>query len=397
MYCLVVTDDYSRFSWVFFLAKKDETCGILKDFITGIENQLNHKVKIIRCGNRTEFKNYEINQFCRIKGIKREFSNSRTPKQNGVVERKNRIFIEAAGTTLADSLLPIPYWAEAVNTACYVQNRVLAAKPHNKTPYELLIGRAPIISFMRPVGCPVTILNTLDHLGKFDGKAKEGFLVGYSINSKSFRVYNSITKKVEENLHVIFLENKLSVAGSGSKIHSDVGQEGKKKVFDQEYILLPVLNTSSDVPSRNEEVQSSPKDDASKKSIIELTCVEGGNIDDLGCLDQQMKSTYDSKNTNCTNSFNTASLTVNTTSDKDGTFQKTSDTGIFDDAYDDKEGGANADYNNLEIVIPVSPIPSIRIHKDHPKEQIIGEMETNKATQALDDECRVEAMLEELL
>ncbi|GJY47714.1 putative ribonuclease H-like domain-containing protein [Tanacetum coccineum] len=165
-----------------------------------MENQLNHKVKIIRCDNGTEFKNYEMNQFCGIKGIKREFSNARTPQQNGVAERKNRTLIEAARTMLADSLLPIPFWAEAVNTACYVQNRVLVTKPHNKTPYELLIGRTPIISFMRPFGCPVTILNTYDHLGKFDGKADEGFLVGYSINSKAFRVFNSRTRKVEENL-----------------------------------------------------------------------------------------------------------------------------------------------------------------------------------------------------
>ncbi|GKE50632.1 putative ribonuclease H-like domain-containing protein [Tanacetum coccineum] len=82
----VVTNDYSRFSWVFFLAKKDETSGILKDFITGIKNQLNHKVKIIRCDNGTEFKNYEMNQFCGIKGIKREFSNARTLQKNGVAE-----------------------------------------------------------------------------------------------------------------------------------------------------------------------------------------------------------------------------------------------------------------------------------------------------------------------
>nr|GFB15191.1 retrovirus-related Pol polyprotein from transposon TNT 1-94 [Tanacetum cinerariifolium] len=165
-----------------------------------------------------------------------------------------------------------------------LKNRVLVTKPHNKTPYELLIGRPPIISFMRPFGCPVTILNTLDHLGKFDGKVDEGFLVGYSLNSKAFRVYNSRTKKVEENLHVNFLENKLNVAGSGSKIHSDVGQEGKTKVFDQEYILLPVLNTSSDVHSSNKEVESSPKDDVGKKLIVEPPCVEGGKINDLGCL-----------------------------------------------------------------------------------------------------------------
>nr|GFC93454.1 retrovirus-related Pol polyprotein from transposon TNT 1-94 [Tanacetum cinerariifolium] len=87
----------------------------------------------------------------------------------------------------ADSLLPIPFWAEAVNTACYVQNRVLVNKPHNKTPYELLHGRLPSIGFMRPFGCPVTILNTLDPLGKFQGKVDEGFLVGYSVCSKAFR------------------------------------------------------------------------------------------------------------------------------------------------------------------------------------------------------------------
>ncbi|GJS60097.1 putative ribonuclease H-like domain-containing protein [Tanacetum coccineum] len=176
-YCLVVTDDYSRFSWVFFLATKDETSGILKTFITGIENQINHKVKIIRCDNGTEFKNNDMNQFCGIKGIKREFSVARTPQQNGVAKRKNRTLIEAARTMLADSLLPTTFWAEVVNTACYVQNRI---------PY-----------------------------GEFDEKADEGFFVGYSINSKTFKIFNTRTRKVEEYLHINFLENKPNVAGSG--------------------------------------------------------------------------------------------------------------------------------------------------------------------------------------
>ncbi|GJV15623.1 putative ribonuclease H-like domain-containing protein [Tanacetum coccineum] len=81
-----------------------------------------------------------MNEFCAKKGIKREFSVARTPQQNGVAERKNRTLIEAARTMLADSLLPIPFWTEAVYTACYVPNRVLVTKPQNKTPYELLIG-----------------------------------------------------------------------------------------------------------------------------------------------------------------------------------------------------------------------------------------------------------------
>ncbi|GJT15213.1 ribonuclease H-like domain-containing protein [Tanacetum coccineum] len=256
-----------RFSWVFFLATKDETRRILKTFITGIENQINHKVKIIRCDNGTEFKNNDMNQFCGIKGIKREFSVARTPQQNGVADRKNRTLIEAARTMLADSLLPTTFWAEAVNTICYVQNRVLVTKPHNKTPYKLLLGRPPSISFMRPFGCPVTILNTLDPLGKFDEKADEGFLVGYSINSKAFRVFNTRTRKVEENLHINFLENKPNVVGSGPEWLSDIdlltnpmnyepvaaGNQTNKNagikdnvdvVPTQQYILLPLLYDS---------------------------------------------------------------------------------------------------------------------------------------------------------
>ncbi|GJV33816.1 retrovirus-related pol polyprotein from transposon TNT 1-94 [Tanacetum coccineum] len=141
VYCLVVTDDYSRFSWVLFLATKDETSEILKTFITGIENLIDLKVKVIRCDNGTEFKN-----------------------KNGVAERINRTLIKAARIMLADSKLSTTFWAEAVNTACYVQNRVLVIKPHNKTPYELFLGRKPALSFMRPFGCPITILNTIDHL-----------------------------------------------------------------------------------------------------------------------------------------------------------------------------------------------------------------------------------------
>ncbi|GKA94323.1 ribonuclease H-like domain-containing protein [Tanacetum coccineum] len=111
--------------------------------------------------------------------------------------------------------LPVTFWAEAVSTACYVQNRVLVNKSQNKTPYELFNGRSPAIGFLRPFGCHVMILNTLDHLGKFDAKGDEGYFVGYSLSSKAFRVFNKRTKKVEENLHVDFLENKPIEKGAG--------------------------------------------------------------------------------------------------------------------------------------------------------------------------------------
>ncbi|GJT67312.1 putative ribonuclease H-like domain-containing protein [Tanacetum coccineum] len=221
-YSLVVTDDFSRFTWVFFLGTKDETYGILKDFITFIENQLTKKVKAIRCDNGTEFKIFQLIELCGSKGIRRDYSNARTPQQNRVAERKNRTLIEAARTMLADSKLPTMFWTEAVSTACYVLNRVLLTKPHNKTPYELVSGKVPNISHLKPFGCLVTILNTSDHLGKFEGKAEEGFIVGYAAHSKAYRVYNLSSKKIEETLNLRYLEEKPNVQGLGHEWYFDL-------------------------------------------------------------------------------------------------------------------------------------------------------------------------------
>nr|GEV34285.1 hypothetical protein [Tanacetum cinerariifolium] len=116
---------------------KDETSGILKSFITRIENLVDHKVKVIRCDNGIEFKNRDMNQFYEMKGIMRQYSVARTPQQNRVAKRRNRILIEAARTMLSDSKLPTTFRAEPFSIACYVQNRVLVVKPHNKTPYVL--------------------------------------------------------------------------------------------------------------------------------------------------------------------------------------------------------------------------------------------------------------------
>ncbi|GJU20763.1 retrovirus-related pol polyprotein from transposon TNT 1-94 [Tanacetum coccineum] len=226
----------------------------------------------------------------------------------------NRLCFEAARTLLADSLLPTVFWVEAVNTACYVLNRVLVTKPHNKTPYELIIGRPPSISFMRPFGCPVTILNTLDPLGKFDGKAEEGFLVGYSVNSKAFRVFNSQTRKVEENLHVNFLENKPNVAGQGpnwlfdidsltnsmnyqpvtagnqtnknagpQEANGDTGlkksvddrQSEEKNVSTQQYIVFPLWSSiSSSYKSSDESYKNDTADDAAGETPVQKPASE---------------------------------------------------------------------------------------------------------------------------
>ncbi|GJS94130.1 putative ribonuclease H-like domain-containing protein [Tanacetum coccineum] len=159
--------DYSRFSWVFFLATKDETSGILKSFITGVENLIDQRVKVIRCDNGTEFKNKEMNQFC---------------------ERK-------------------------------------------------------------------------DHLGKFDGKADEGFFVGYSINSKAFRAFNSRTRIVEENLHVQF----------STKACDDAGKYSIETVPGKDYILLPLWPAN---PLFFQDSKSSP--DVLSVSWVGMKCARIG-------------------------------------------------------------------------------------------------------------------------
>nr|GEU78161.1 hypothetical protein [Tanacetum cinerariifolium] len=322
---LKVPRQNNMFSWVFFLASKDGTTRILKSFITSIENQINHRGKIIRCDNKSEFKNSEMNQFCQMKGIKRELSVARTPQQNGVAERKKRTLIEAARTMLADSLLPTTFWAEAVSSACYVQNRVLVTKPHNKTPCELFIGRSPNLDFMKPFRCPVTILNTLDHLGKFEEKTDEGFLVGYFVNSEAFRVFNSRTRRVEENLHIKFLENKHNVAGRGpERLFDIIGNQTNNDAVLRAYIIRMLVST------------------------------------------QDVDTAEPSINTASTN-INTGSLNINIVGSNDPNEPSLEETGIFDVVYDDREVGAEDDTNNLELSKVVSPIPTTRVHKYHPK------------------------------
>ncbi|GJY39578.1 putative ribonuclease H-like domain-containing protein [Tanacetum coccineum] len=389
MYCLVVTDDFSRFSWVFFLATKDETSEILKTFITGIENLIDLKVKVIRCDNETEFKNRIMNQFCEMKGIKREFSVARTPQQNRVAERKNRTLIEAARTMLADSKLPTTFWAEAVNTACYVQNRVLVIKPHNKTPYELF-------------------------LGKFDGKADEGFFVGYSTNSKAFRVFNSRTRIIEENLHVQFIVARNQSNGNAStKACNDAGKARIEIVPGKDYILLPMWLAD---PLFSQDSKSSPDagfkpSGEDEKKDAEDPGNESGNptegkdnevpsTEEPRCNQEKVDNINSTNNINTTsdgnntNNVNVVSSTVNAASsevnavDPKTSIELPNDPNMHeleDIVYsdDDEDVGSKVDMNNLDAFMPGSPIPTTRMHKDHPVDQIIGDLNSTPQTRRM--------------
>nr|GEV73990.1 hypothetical protein [Tanacetum cinerariifolium] len=362
IYCLVVTDDYSR------------------------------------SDNGTEFKNNDLNQFFVIKGIKREFSVPRTPQQNGIAERKNRTLIQTAKTMLADSLLPIPFWAKAVNTACYVQNRVLVTKPHNKTPYELLHGRTPSISFMRPFGCHVTILITLDSLGKFERKVDEGFLVGYS-NTDGDVVFDGKEHMFDEKKP----ESEVNVSPSSSAQSRKQDDKTKKEAKGKS----PVESFTGyrDLSAEFE--------DCSDNSINEVN-VAGTLVPTVGKISSDINNTFSAADPS-----NAAASPTHGKSSFIDASQLSDDPDmpeLEDITYSDNEDdvGTEADFNNLETSISVSPIPTTRVHKDHPVTQIISDLslatqtrsmkrvakdqeEPKRVHQALKEQSWIEAMQEELL
>ncbi|GJT43882.1 retrovirus-related pol polyprotein from transposon TNT 1-94 [Tanacetum coccineum] len=206
-YTLVIVDEYSRYTWVYFLKKKSQAPETIMSFIKRVENQNDIKVKQLRTDNGTEFRNSILVNFCDEKGISQNFSSPYTPKQNGVAERKNRTLIEAARTMLSGSVFSKQYWTEAVATACYTQNRSTIVKRHLKTPYEIFRKRIPNINFLYVFGCPVYIHNHKDHLGKFDEKVDDGYLLGYLLVSKAFKVFNTRRQQTEETYHITFDES----------------------------------------------------------------------------------------------------------------------------------------------------------------------------------------------
>ncbi|KAJ9543903.1 hypothetical protein OSB04_023610 [Centaurea solstitialis] len=239
-YCVVIVDDFSRYTSVYFQKTKDETSGLIKSFVTRVENQANLKVKVIRSDNGTEFKNSDINSFCDEKGIEKQYSAPRTPQHNGVAERRNRTLIEAARSLLADSNMPITFWAEAVNTACYVQNRVLVVKSQGKTPYELFKKKKPFIGFFKPFGCPCTILNTKFHLGKFESRSEEGFLVGYAPWCKGYRVFNSVSRIIGESDNVKCNEHTPNAQGSGPEWLFDIDSLTDSFKVQPQFVMFPI-------------------------------------------------------------------------------------------------------------------------------------------------------------
>ncbi|KAL8145435.1 hypothetical protein AgCh_003557 [Apium graveolens] len=163
----------------------------------------------LRSGSGTEFRNAILNEFCKDKGIFQELSATRTPQQNGVVERKNRTLVEAARTMLQDANLPTSFWEETVNIACYTQNRYIINKNLGKSPKSILSKRKLTVKHLHVFGskCFVLKVNS-EYMRKFDSKVFEEIFWGYSLEKTSYRVYVLEQKKIVEITYVTFDDDK---------------------------------------------------------------------------------------------------------------------------------------------------------------------------------------------
>nr|GEU53003.1 putative ribonuclease H-like domain-containing protein [Tanacetum cinerariifolium] len=303
-YCLVVTDDFSRFTWTFFLKTKDETSGILRKFITKIKNLKDLKVKII-------------------------------------------------SVTMGENLE---------------------------------IRRTPAIGFLKPFGCHVMILNTLDNLGKFKAKGDEGYFIGYSMSNKAFRIFNKRTKRVEENLHVDFLENKAIEKGAGLNWLFDIDSLTKSmnyvrlQVHDallESFSSKPQDDCSADVPESSGNLNptaslTNPPTDQMETLIVETPIPSVISPVLTACFTDSQEPSSDTRllSKRVANQVETPSLdNILTLTNR---FEDI--LGVTTNSVD--SDGVEAGVSNMETTIITSPTPTLRIHKDHPKSQIIGLVDT---------------------
>nr|GEV20684.1 hypothetical protein [Tanacetum cinerariifolium] len=443
------------------------------NLVRGIENQMDHKVKTIRCDNGIEFKNMIMNEFCKMKSIRRKFSVAMTPQKNGVAKRKNRTLIEAARTMLADSKLPTTFWAEKTYLKLHETIWVSCYNPkYLRSPRTRIIRENLHITFL---------------------ENKPNF-VGIRPNW----MFDIDTLTMSMNYQPVFAGNQTN-GNASTKANIDAGQARKKTVSGPQYVLLSLVTSDSQgLKSSEDEVA----DDVGKKSTevskkeneVQDPAKEGDKNDqekDVRDQEEALRKQFEQEskrlfgqreaaNTNTTNRLNTVSSPVNDVSssftaidpgreraqrnkfesmfgkDKDANgnrmftpvsavgstyvnlggsipvnavtlpnanlptdplmpdLEDTADlqeTRIFSGAYDDEVEGAEADFNNLELTTVVNPIPTTRIHKDHPKEKIIRDPllapQTRRMTktsqkhdmviQALKDPNWIEAMQDELL
>ncbi|GJY89423.1 putative ribonuclease H-like domain-containing protein [Tanacetum coccineum] len=307
-YCLVVTDDYGRFTWVFFLTTKDETSEILKNFIKEIENLVDKKVKIIRSDNGTEFKNKFMDDF----------------------------------------IVEVGFYACLCNRIGY-------------------------------------------YLGKFDGKSDEGFFVGYSLSSKAFRVYNTRTRRVEENLHIGFLENKPMIEGNGPKWLFDI--DSLTQSMNYVPITAGTISNDSGVengkPKTADDAQKQVKDSPNNENAEQDKFEDDSSSKDLNAARQHVNTASPDVNTGSLK-LNVVGPSVNTSSSNEQDSPKDMFTmgashtlkGTHIEFFSD-EDEPEVDLGNISNSYIVPTTPNTRIHKDHPIDNVIGDVKSTVQTRRM--------------
>nr|GFB41895.1 retrovirus-related Pol polyprotein from transposon TNT 1-94 [Tanacetum cinerariifolium] len=195
-YVLVIVDDYSRYTWTHFLRSKDETPKVLIDFLM-----------------------LTLHAYFAAEGIQHQTSVARTPEQNGVVERRNRTLVEAARTMLSAAKVPLFFWAEAIATACFTQNCSLVIPRHEKTPNHIINEWKPSVKFFHIFVSVCYIVRDGENLDKMKEKGDECIFVGYSTQSRAYRVFNKRTRVIMESIHVNFDELPQMVSAHNSSDH----------------------------------------------------------------------------------------------------------------------------------------------------------------------------------
>ncbi|XP_073017771.1 uncharacterized protein [Primulina eburnea] len=239
-----------------------------------LRNEKSEAIDRIRSDRGTEFLNQFLSSYFEDHGIKHELSAARSPQQNGVAERRSCTLKEAARTMLAESGISQKFWAEAVNTACYTQNRSLINKNHEKTPYEIWTGKQPDIGYFRIFGCKCSIHNNgKTHLTAFDVKADNGIFLGYSSVSKAYRAYNQRTLTVEESIHIVFDESSICHDNNNNSIHDFINNFDatnlKTSSEDDVDLRKPGGSISKENPTAQEQTQqvNKPEDNQQPQNV----------------------------------------------------------------------------------------------------------------------------------
>ncbi|GJU61177.1 retrovirus-related pol polyprotein from transposon TNT 1-94 [Tanacetum coccineum] len=266
------TPDYLRPTFgTHFLRSKDETPGVLIDFLTLVQRGLHVQVTTVRTDKGTEFLNKTLHAYFAKEGIRHETSTARTPEQNSIVERRNRTLVEAARTMLSAAKVPLFFWAEAIATACFTQNCSLVIPRHEKTPYHIINARKPSVKFFHIFGSLCYIVKDGENLDKMKEKGDACIFFGYSTQSKAYRVFTKRTRIIVETIHVNFDELPQMASDHVSSDPAETVTTSNKLELLYSPMFSELLNRTSLVVSKSSIVHAADNPDKRQQHNITHT------------------------------------------------------------------------------------------------------------------------------